>query len=353
MTNLVIGRLSCAIAIAAAAMALTASPALAHSVRRATTPASQRHAAAAREIAAGQATPWARIAAGPTYTVPPTNTGALGVSKNSWGKASDVANGIAAVAAGVAAYSAGVAAGASIPTLGLSVPTAGTVAVVAGVVSAGAWLAGSVFSLCLRNPADRHFRSIFKPRFAHVPAIDMPPQFANVAAALHALVDSQVRLVGDVTAFVTSVNRATGARHAHAGKWVRRQKLAAAKYARAAAKILFGFEGQRDAIAAAYKADGIQLSVPASAIATAQSQVASSGLSPALVQGLKALTKGTIAKPLKRRILNFSALKRTITNQSPQGFDFNSFLSAPALALQEDKVAGAFVGLANSVTKHK
>lgn len=355
MMSAVVGRLVSTITIALSAVALTAAPASAHPVRlshRAAASASQRGSAAAREIAASRATPRAHTAQGPTYTVPPTSTGALGISKNGWGKASDVANGIAAVSAGVAAYSAAVAAGLSVPTLGMSVPTAGAVALGAGLVSAGAWLAGSVFSYLSRDPADRHFRSIFKPRFAHVPSIDVAPQFANVGAALHALVRSQVRLVGYTTAFVTSVNRATGARRAHARKWVRRQKLAAAKFARKAAKILVGFERQRDAIAAAYRADGVTLSVPASAVTAAQSQVASSGLSPALVKGLKSLTKGTIAGPLKRRILNFAALKQAIAKQAAHSFDFNSFLSAPALALQEDKVAGALVGYANSVTKH-
>jgi hypothetical protein len=337
MRNVLIGRLVCAMVVAASALTLGASPAMARAPHRTVT----------------RATSWARAADGPSYTVPPTNTGALGISKNSWGKASDVANGIAAVSAGVAAYSAAVAAGLSVPTLGMSVPTAGAVALGAGLVSAGAWLAGSVFSYLSRDPADRHFRTIFKPRFAHVPSISLAPQFANVGITLHALVRSQVRLVGYATAFVTSVNRATGARHAHAKTWVRRQKLAAARYARAAARILFGFERQRDAIAAAYRADGVELNVPASAVAQSQSQVKSGGLPSALTKGLKALTKGTVAKPLKKRILNFGALKRSIASQPPQAFNFNAFLSAPALALQEDKVAGALIGYAQSVTKHK
>jgi hypothetical protein len=106
--------------------------------------------------------------------------------------------------------------------------------------------------------------SIFKPVFARVPAIHVPaPQFAAVGNALHALLQSELRLTELATAFIMSVNRVAGARAAHNAVWVRRQQLAAANYARQAATLLFGFEGQRDAIERALASIGADLSATA------------------------------------------------------------------------------------------
>ncbi len=183
-----------------------------------------------------------------------------------------------------------------------------------------------------------------------MPTIQIAPQYANIGSALRALLRNEVHLVGLSTAFVTSINRVTGARRAHATVWVHRQQRAAAGYAREAAKLLFGFERQRDAIAAAYAADGINLVVPASAVAQAKSQVASSGLSPSMLAGLKILASATHAKSLKHRILNTKAILRSVSAAPPSGFAFNATLPSPTLALKEDTVAGALVGYAKSVT---
>jgi hypothetical protein len=297
-------------------------------------------------------TPVASSAQSPTYNIPPTSTGALGISKNSWGKASDVANGVAAVAAGVAVYTGAIAAGAAIPTLGLSVATAGTVATAAGLVSAGAWLVGSVFSYLSRDPIDRRFRSIFKPVFARVPAIHVPSaRFARVGSSLHQLLQSDLRLGELATAFITSVNRASGARAAHNAKSVRRQRLAAAKYARLAAKLLFGFEGQRDAIERAFLAAHVDLTVPSQQVATGKSRIVAHGLPVSLTNALKTLTKGSVAKPLKHLILDFAALKAFIHKAAPRSLKFPASLPDPTAARAEARVAGALVGYANSVTK--
>jgi hypothetical protein len=131
-----------------------------------------------------------------------------------------------------------------------------------------------VFSYLSGDPADRHFRQIFIPHVAPVPAIKLAAQYADLASALHARERSPVRLVAYMTAFVTSVNRVTGAKRAHQALWIRRQRHAAARFAHAAAAILFGFQRQRDAVAAAYRSDGVSLTVSASAVQTAQSRVA-------------------------------------------------------------------------------
>jgi hypothetical protein len=112
--------------------------------------------------------------------------------------------------------------------------------------------------------------------------------------------------------------------------------------------LLSGFERRRDAIAAAYRADGVSLTVPAAAVQTAQSRVASQGLARDLVADLRLYTKGSITAALKRQILGFAALKRQIARATPQGFDFVASLPNPRLALHEAKVAGALVGYANA-----
>lgn len=337
-------------AVTAVGVGVSAPAASAHSTSsaRPVVAAAQYNTALAAQP--GSTAPFALIAGGNGYVVPPTNTGALGISKNSWGKASDVANGVAAVAAGVAVWAGAVAVGGAVPTLGVSAATAGTVAVVAGGISAGAWLAGSVFSYLSRDPADRNFRTIFKPKFAHLPAIKASaPQFAPVTSALHAYLQSDLRFAELATAFVTSVNRVTGAKKAHSRQWAHRQKRAAAKFARQAAAILFGFEKQRAAIADALVATGANVALPAQIVSSSQSQ-ASQGLPDSVKTLLRALTKGSIAPSLKRAVLNFSKFQAKATSNAPQAaLNLAASIPSSTAASQEDKVAGALLGFAHSV----
>jgi hypothetical protein len=338
-----------AVLAAVAAFGVQAPEAQAAVVQAAVVQAPTTHVVAGSLPASFLTSPVALSAQGSPYSIPPTSTGALGLSKNTWGKASDVANGVAAVAAGVAVWSGAVAAGASIPTLGLSVPTAGTVAIVAGLVSAGAWAVGSVFSYLSRDPADRRFRLIFRPVFAKIPAVRVPAQFAAIGAAVQKLLQSELKLNELATAFVTSVNRATGARDAHAAAWVQRQRLAAAKYARQAATLLLGFEGQRGAIERAVLAAGISLTLTPTLVASGAPS-GEHGLSSTLTNELKALTKGSVARALKRRILNLAALKKAIARGTSTGTtQFPQDLPDPAAARSEAKVAGALIGYASSV----
>lgn len=287
---------------------------------------------------------------GPICTVPPTPSGALGISKNTWGEISDGLNFAAGGAGATAGYLGLIAVGAAVPTFGISAATAGTAAGIAGIVSGGLWMAASVASYLSRDPADRDFRSLFEPVFPRIPAVKLPARFASTAAALTGYLRSAARLPVLATAFVTSVNRATGAHRAHKSKWVHRQRQAAAKWARKAGNLLLGLQGKRDAIASAIKADGVSFAVNAGKRRAGQRKL-QRAIPKATKLALKDMTKGTVAPALRKRLLDFKAFERTFTGHSAGDIHFPDDLRDTAAGANESNVAAVLLGYADKYGK--
>jgi hypothetical protein len=241
-----------------------------------------------------------------------------------------------------AGYAAAAAATTALPTFGLSVPVLGVVAATATVVAVGAGVVGIVASF-LQDPADRNFKSLFHPVFAKVRAIAVPASLSSVGRLLTTYLQNQERLLVLATAFRTSVDRATGARDAHDAVWVGRQQRAAAKWASRAAKLLLGFEAERDAIAKALTAARVQMTVSASQ----ESEASSSTPTGDIATTLRDVAAGGILPALKAKLVDDSGLRKTLDGGAPPaGFSFPADLPSPALAAVEAKVASALEGYA-------
>jgi hypothetical protein len=132
------------------------------------------------------------------YSIPPSPTGALGISKSSWATASDVAKGAALVAGAVSSYARLAAIFTALPSGGLSVATLGTVSAVAGAVAVGLAGAAYVFDHLSKDPPDEDYTDI-----VHVTPID-PPQlnfgakYAQMAVAARDYIRAQLRIARPV-----------------------------------------------------------------------------------------------------------------------------------------------------------
>jgi hypothetical protein len=291
----------------------------------------------------------ATVAHGASYPVPPTKTGALGISSSAWKTAATVADGVGVAAGGVAAYAGLVGVGLAPATLGVSAATAAPVAAVAGAVLAGSAGLSYVFKLLSGDPPDRNFKTIFKPVLASVPAFALATKYRSVSDRLHALVTSELRVNEYVTAYTTSVNRSTGAKQAHSVKYFNLQRRAAAGFARKAGNLLLGLEHERDLLADSLTATGANLVLTTGEAATANASTKGKSLPVTVTRVLKDLTLGSVSPGIKKGILDETlSLERSLAKAKPVGGDFAKSLPDPKLAFQEAKAAGALLGYANA-----
>ena len=162
-------------------------------------------------------------------------------------------------------------------------------AIVGGLGSALAWKASSVLGICAADPPNRHFKSISKPkniRLRSVPSGDTGS--AGAAQALNALFANQAAAFELVRVWVGSLERGQGAALARDEAWSKKQTLAAAGYAAAAAAALKREPGLRHAARAALAASGFKdPHFGADDVQRFQNQVATTGLPASYVALLR------------------------------------------------------------------
>jgi hypothetical protein len=150
--------------------------------------------------------------------------------------------------------------------------------------------AAAVWLELAKDPPDPNFKRLAKLSFPRLPPTRAGPRVTRQEAlAGNALLGNTARLVGYNDAFLTSLERAQGAHAAGDRRWERTQSQAAARFARAEAKLLDARPALREALRRAVDAalPRARLSVAGAKAATAQ--VARRALPSSLVSLLRAL----------------------------------------------------------------
>ncbi len=272
----------------------------------------------------------------PTYNLPPPPTNKAGKAALITAAETLQTIGNAAIGVGVTALIANGLASAGIITLPATVPGAAVSAIILGagiVVSA----TGGFLKNWLKDPADFNFTQIAKPRtITFKPLTSSNRLLKPIDAAQNKLTAAVVEGVALSQAFVTSVDRADGARVRQNGFWQKRQTNVAVRYAHQAAKLLKQLPGLQRGVESAFQAAGI------SAVISQQK----------LDKAVKALktgaAKATIKAQLKRLGLSsfFGLIYHAIVTIKPPsyGLEFPQILNDPSLVKQERRAVTALGG---------
>jgi hypothetical protein len=273
---------------------------------------------------------------GPTYNIPPA-------PKNSAGKALLITAaetlqtlGNAAIGVGVTGLIANGLASAGIITLPATVPGAAVSGIIlgAGVVVS---MTGGFLKNWLKDPADFNFTQIATPRtITFKPLTSSNRLLKPIDTAQNKLTAAVVEGVALSQAFVTSVDRADGARVRHNGFWQKRQTGVAVGYAHQAAKLLKRLPGLQRGVQNAFQAAGI-------------SAVISQQKLDAAVKALKTgAAKAKLKTQLKRLGLSsfYGLIYHAIATIKPPsyGLDFPQILNDPSLVKQEQRAATVLGG---------
>lgn len=135
----------------------------------------------------------------------------------------------------VAAIIAGIALGG----LALTVASGGTAAIVLAGLATGVSIGGVAAKIAGDDPPDPRYKEPFRPKIPRVATIRPGAGVSPAAArALNALIANRLRTGAYVLAWIRSIEKAQGADKAGDKTWSKRQRKAAAGYAREAARTL-------------------------------------------------------------------------------------------------------------------
>lgn len=121
----------------------------------------------------------------------------------------------------------------------LAVATGGLAAIAIAGLAAGAGLGGVASKIAGDDPPDSRYKELFRPRVPRVTPVRVGDGISPAAArALNSLIESRLRSGAYILAWIRSIEKAQGADKARDKSWAKRQRKAAAGYARQAAATL-------------------------------------------------------------------------------------------------------------------